>query len=306
MTVDPDDELTKTNAAHLKMNNSNDSDNLNLTTISSISQSSASKNTFNCSQLLTNPSLTLSPNGGPRVKTKQFKTKSNNIKSPLSMGAQYGSSPTGQHPLKPVGLKGGKAHKLRWLANMRSDPDLKDTLTKSVKIRPSSAIPIAASTAPSQVKSPSSHENLLSIDYYSNLCDKQLSFESPCRSPGTHMAAAAMVTSRMANETTSSIVVAKQIECSDKIGFNVKPVATSIVATTTNENSLCNRILSHFKKSDNPNDQPTDLNVTHACLSPAAVPRVNRCTPFSFREIRLELQSVIKSQSQKSPQQQQK
>ena len=316
---------------------SNDSNNLNQLTTTSTSNSNNGKIILNSQLTTLSPSLSspTSSSSSPsqRAKTKQFKTKSNNIKSNLSTANnQYGSSPNaGSHPLKIICAK-TKANKLRWLTNMRSDPNLKETLTKSVKIRPSNSIPITT-VAVAKTKSTPSNDNLLSIDYYSSLCDKQLSFESPGKSPGSHMKRLLQKTLEAEEGgedsegcgTTTSIVVAKQIEVSsDKIGFNVKPSTSqrpveimpdsknqktnvSVMVAPPGENRFCNRFLSHFtnsKKQDSPNDQnANDLNVTPSCLSPAAVPRINRCTPFSFREIRQELQSVMKSQNQKAPQQ---
>uniref|UniRef100_U5EGU8 Phosphatidylinositol 3,4,5-trisphosphate 3-phosphatase and dual-specificity protein phosphatase PTEN n=1 Tax=Corethrella appendiculata TaxID=1370023 RepID=U5EGU8_9DIPT len=123
-----------------------------------------------------------------------------------------------------VSSKHLKEHKLRWLKNMHSDPDLKEKLPKNVKIRKSSAIRIVnknklrnrlsctaanssvgsnssscfdeidskipqiitptATTTTTQITKPSpSDSNLLSFDYYSSVCDTQLSFGSPCKTP---------------------------------------------------------------------------------------------------------------------------
>ncbi|XP_053666718.1 serine-rich adhesin for platelets [Anopheles marshallii] len=113
--------------------------------------------------------------------------------------------------------------KFRWLRNMRSDPNLKETLVKSVQLRTTTIgtgciLEVAkGSTTTSNVaipKSPMSTSKMpisdiassggaklasdivgdmkeiaccnLPTDYYSFLCDNQLSYESPGKSPG-HM-----------------------------------------------------------------------------------------------------------------------
>lgn len=62
--------------------------------------------------------------------------------------------------------------KIRWLANMKSDPDFRETLNKNVHFR--------ATTGLSPVRT---SNDSLNSDYYSSICDKQLSFGSPAKSP---------------------------------------------------------------------------------------------------------------------------
>lgn len=64
--------------------------------------------------------------------------------------------------------------KIRWLANMKSDPDFRETLNKNVHFRTGTGL------SPVQT----SNDSLNSTDYYSSICDKQLSFGSPAKSPG--------------------------------------------------------------------------------------------------------------------------
>lgn len=78
--------------------------------------------------------------------TQQFKAKSNNIKITNNNNRQT-------------------VKKMRWLTNMRSDPDFRETLAKSVIIQPRQSI------------------DSLDTDFYSAICDNQLSVGSPCKSP---------------------------------------------------------------------------------------------------------------------------
>lgn len=77
--------------------------------------------------------------------SQQFKAKSNNIKI--------------------VNNNKETVKKLRWLTNMRNDPDFRETLVRSVNIQPRQSI------------------DSLDMDYYSTICDNQLSVGSPCKSP---------------------------------------------------------------------------------------------------------------------------
>lgn len=64
-------------------------------------------------------------------------------------------------------LNGNKdiVRKMRWLSNMRSDPDFRETFIKSVNIQPRQSI------------------DSVEMDYYSTICDNQLSLGSPYKSP---------------------------------------------------------------------------------------------------------------------------
>lgn len=261
-------------------------------------------------------------------------------------------------------------HKLRWLKNMRSDPNLKEALAKSADIMTlaysnvgnrttaENSVPLptvitnppAVGEIPSLLPTTASNENLLSLDYYSSICDKQLSFESPCKSPG-HLMKLNLARRPPAKEalpdSECAIVIAKPSEQRLKIGFDVSPSQTpttkaapdnplgietvekntsdnnppekyestvnskptprtfSLVPKSENAN-FCDRILqtivagvSSRKSSDNELQIPS---VTGGGGSPIAA-RVNRCSPFSFRELGQELKSVVKSSASCSPSQ---
>lgn len=79
--------------------------------------------------------------------SQQFKVKSSNIKIVSNNNNKE------------------SAKKLRWLTNMRNDPDFRETLVRSVNIQPRQSI------------------DSLDMDYYSAICDNQLSVGSPCKSP---------------------------------------------------------------------------------------------------------------------------
>ncbi|XP_029709991.2 uncharacterized protein LOC109408139 isoform X1 [Aedes albopictus] len=291
-----------------------------------------------------------------RKKKKSF--KSNVTRNHGLMSREFGStnsacsgaSMSTQGKTKPGK---GKFHKLRWLRNMRSDSNLKDVLAQNsdiVTLTHSNVAlrdPVVAITPPSTtspivatVTQPptASNENLLSLDYYSSICDKQLSFESPCKSPGHLMKLnLARRPLEAVPDSECSIVIAKPSEQRLKIGFEVSPAQSpttkanphptpfqkpdesrdepepssskSLGLVPKQENaSFCDRILQSLaaagmgskKSSDNELQVPSPAT-TSGGGSPIA-PRVNRCSPFSFRELGQELKSVMKASSQQAKQ----
>ncbi|XP_058451445.1 uncharacterized protein LOC131430452 isoform X1 [Malaya genurostris] len=296
--------------------------------------------------------------GFKRKKRKSFKSS--------LASKEFGSGSTGTFTGSSVSsqgkVKSGKSrfHKLQWLKSRRSDSNLTKVLVKNGDIvtlsysnnvgpRPTgevstSQIPtIPIVTGPFEPSSSinnllpltASKENLLSIDYYSSICDKQLSFESPCKSPGQLMKqnlAPKPPAKEALPDGECSIVVAKPSEQRPKIGFDVSP-CQSPTSKTTRDNpltdrspacdrkllrdepdgkhtprsysllpksenaSFCDRILQSIvggigsrKSSDNELQVPSAS--TSGGNSPIA-PRVNRCSPFSFRELGQELKSAM-------------
>ncbi|XP_058815558.1 uncharacterized protein LOC131679043 isoform X1 [Topomyia yanbarensis] len=257
-------------------------------------------------------------------------------------------------------VKSGKSrfHKLQWLKSRRSDSSLTKVLVKNGDIvtltgsnvvsrptggdAPTSLIPTIPivteapdrSSGTNLVPLTASKENLLSIDYYSSICDKQLSFESPCKSPGQLMKqnlAPKPPAMEALPDSECSIVVAKPSEQRPKIGFEVSPCQSPTSKTNPDnplaEKSVCDRKLpreeldskhtprsySLIPKSENTSfcdrilqtivsgvssrkSSDNELQVPSASTSggnsPIA-PRVNRCSPFSFRELGQELKSAM-------------
>lgn len=119
---------------------------------------------------------------------QQFKAKSNNIK-----------------------IKNNNGIRRRWLSStMRSDPDFCEIVNNvNFRIR-------------------HSNDNLLDVDYYSKLCDNQLSVGSPCKSPSELLIKSSTTNpidtiSNKQNPSSNEcdvLVVAKPIE-SQAIGFKV-------------------------------------------------------------------------------------
>uniref|UniRef100_A0A182KDD2 Phosphatidylinositol-3,4,5-trisphosphate 3-phosphatase n=1 Tax=Anopheles christyi TaxID=43041 RepID=A0A182KDD2_9DIPT len=201
-----------------------------------------------------------------------------------------------------AGGSGGSRTKLkfRWLRNMRSDPNLKETLAKSVQLRPTSHATgtgcivgdvtkgtIASITSVVTIpKSPTSTKmpipdvpnstggasdvvvsmkeiagGNLPTDYYSFLCDNQLSYESPSKSPG-HMMRLELALARrpstieevlqqpapptppppppLPSSTLPAAITVSDTDCSVvkprasnvKIGFNVSTMPSSPIDTT--------------------------------------------------------------------------
>uniref|UniRef100_A0A2M4B9X4 Putative clathrin coat dissociation kinase gak/pten/auxilin n=1 Tax=Anopheles marajoara TaxID=58244 RepID=A0A2M4B9X4_9DIPT len=273
----------------------------------------------------------------------------------------------------------GGRMKFRWLRNMRNDPNLKETLAKSVKVRAPSVQPpliadeqakapqavvttsaVASSTGVQIPRSPTTliptakialpaddecdAENSqisvntgdsstnLPTDYYSFLCDNQLSYESPSKSPchlmrfggglmgrrpstieevlltgaggdaGCSLGAVSAISGTRTSAEECSVVV-KPKPTNVKIGFDVSPASPS----PTLESSF--EIIDKFDvlPLDGTSDGVSDRSVMasggdarrskHSPISPTDSPilaRSNRCAPFSFREIRQELRAAIK------------
>lgn len=190
--------------------------------------------------------------GLKRKKKKSF--KANGTRSFALASREFGSTASacsGTSVVTQGKVKSGKGrfHKLRWLRNMRSDHNLKEVLAQSgdimllthsnVALREAApaavTLPIVVENLPTvpTVQPPTaSNENLLSIDYYSSICDKQLSFESPCKSPGHLMKlnlarrpdATGKTTLEAVPDSECAIVIAKPSEQRLKIGFDVSPV----------------------------------------------------------------------------------
>ncbi|XP_049532785.1 uncharacterized protein LOC125949617 isoform X1 [Anopheles darlingi] len=269
----------------------------------------------------------------------------------------------------------GGRMKFRWLRNMRNDPNLKETLAKSVKVRapsvppslvtdkqtpiptavtstmvassagvqiprsPTTLIPTAKVTLPTDdecdadstqisMRTGNSSTNL-PTDYYSFLCDNQLSYESPSKSPchlmrfggglmgrrpstieevlltgaGGDAGCSVGVASAISGSAEECSVVVKPKPTNVKIGFDVSPASPS----PTLESSF--EIIDKFDvlPFDGASDGVSDRSVVvcggdadrsqQSQISPIDSPilaRSNRCAPFSFREIRQELRAAIK------------
>lgn len=253
--------------------------------------------------------------------------------------------------------KSGRFRTFRWLRNMRGDPNLKKVLATSSDIvtltsagvRPAEEPDPVPSTPPptptiatlslnaAELFLPSvSSENLLSLDYYSSICDKQLSFESPCKSPGHLMKL--NLSRPAAPPPDCPVIVAKPSEQRLKIGFEVTPspsptssqsqenpftvvvtedpeLATASALPPKSHNlvprsenaSFCDRILQTFVAGISPRKSsaehagadlhvPTTSSSSSNHNSPLVARAVSRCSSFSLRELGQELRSVIKAQ----------
>uniref|UniRef100_A0A1L8D8J7 Uncharacterized protein n=1 Tax=Nyssomyia neivai TaxID=330878 RepID=A0A1L8D8J7_9DIPT len=171
---------------------------------------------------------------------QQFKVKSASVKIAAV-------SPTGHQ---------NRTQKMRWLSNMRSDPDFRETLAKNVIFR-----------------TPHSTESLDSTDFYSSLCDKQLSVGSPYKS-ATDLRMAHQTNGRTLSHECQRLV-AKPLE-SHSIGFNVTPPSPP-PSPPMPSTSQCTHDVAII--ADNEGEK---------------IPNRNRGAPFTFRELRQELQYVIK------------
>lgn len=117
----------------------------------------------------------------------QFKAKSNSIKifgntSNLSRSNNVTSVVTNININNNVHLSKLNSKKMRWLWNMRTDPDFNETLVKTVNIQtPPSELQVASGGGVGGGRK--SSDSLSDMDYYSAICDNQLSVGSPYKSP---------------------------------------------------------------------------------------------------------------------------
>lgn len=207
----------------------------------------------------------------------------------------------------------------KWLKNMRSDQDIKENLSNVVNFRVTTTTTSSYSSSPKNVGGNVSNENLES-DYYSSICDKQLSFvgsASPCKnivdlvkllhvqqSPPNEIDN----TVKVATENTPEVIVAKTID-SNAIGFfnqktNNIPKDSNI---DTNNSSLKNRLFNSFRfKNDKVSTLPTvgesssssGANTTNEDTTSNAnllIVSSNSGVHNLFRKIRQELQSELKN-----------
>ncbi|XP_052864039.1 uncharacterized protein LOC128270668 [Anopheles cruzii] len=261
---------------------------------------------------------------------------------------------------------GGGRTRFRLLRNMRSNPSLKDTLVKSVKVRsvdmkhgerpeaeplpssacatqiprsPTTSIPSGSGANPFARSTPdhggrrpatdggtsskeigSSNSNTNHpTDYYSFLCDNQLSYESPSKSPGHFLGGGLMgrrpstieevLLSDSTATTTAVAAATATVECSVvvkpratnvKIGFDVGPPAPSSlpVAETDAGSPTLESSFEIIDKCDIDDAMSNGVLPGAAATGPEdsnspILARSNRCAPFSFREIRQELRAAM-------------
>lgn len=125
----------------------------------------------------------------------QFKAKSNSIKifgntSNLSRSNNVSSAVNNVNINNNVHLSKLNAKKMRWLWNMRTDPDFNETLVKTVNIQtPPSELQVASGGVGNVGGGRKSSDSLSDMDYYSAICDNQLSVGSPYKSPSDRVPA---------------------------------------------------------------------------------------------------------------------
>lgn len=199
----------------------------------------------------------------------QFKAKSNSIKIFNNTSNHSSSNNVSVNINNNVNLSKLNTKKLRWLWNMRSDPDFHETIVKTVNIQTPSELIVGGGSGSTGRQSSDS------LDIYSAICDNQLSVGSPYKSPSDRLpslmgdqmktrsrtnsfntkryhphysghskhkrfapqdqdaVASSSSASRMVNAERCDLVVAKPLE-SQSIGFNIiDPSATTATTTIT-------------------------------------------------------------------------
>lgn len=122
-----------------------------------------------------------------RVIAPQFKAKSSNIRIADGTSAATtigGAAAAGGGSGGALSAASIASRKMRWMSNMRSDPDFRDAFARNVHV---------VVRQPRKVTTPSSGtpdvDSQDEVDFYSAVCDTQLSVgASPCKSPQELMA----------------------------------------------------------------------------------------------------------------------
>lgn len=159
--------------------------------------------------------------------SQQFKAKSNNIKI--------------------VNNNKETVKKLRWLTNMRNDPDFRETLVRSVNIQPRQSI------------------DSLDMDYYSTICDNQLSVGSPCKSPSELL----LKNQALRNHNLMKKQHQKHFnQLNNSADCNVlvvaKPVESQAIGFKIENNGIASKKLSCDSLCSNKN-QTTTINNVNSC-----------------------------------------
>lgn len=143
-----------------------------------LAKNSKASNTANKTATITSPS-TSSTISAKLSHQHQFKAKSNSIKifnntSNLGNFSNFSNNNQNHNHNHNHHLVNCKLNvkKMRWLSNMRSDPDFRNTIVNTVNIQSSNALYARQQSNDS-----------LDMDYYSAICDNQLSVGSPYKSP---------------------------------------------------------------------------------------------------------------------------
>uniref|UniRef100_A0A336LPS5 Phosphatidylinositol 3,4,5-trisphosphate 3-phosphatase and dual-specificity protein phosphatase PTEN n=1 Tax=Culicoides sonorensis TaxID=179676 RepID=A0A336LPS5_CULSO len=209
--------------------------------------------------------------------------------------------------------------KIRWLANMKSDPDFRETLNKNVHFRPSAGLsPVRTSN------------DSLNSDYYSSICDKQLSFGSPAKSPSELTRLARVQESTHKTECSDIVVANKKKtppipEFRDVVPPNTPttpylPNSAHVTHTTADRKSPAKLEPTSFKQrffnftrrehehhvSPNKIDQISILTMEneisgvnkHENNIDSVSSQSKASSKFSFRDLKHEIQSAIKSHHQ--------
>lgn len=220
---------------------------------------------------------------------KKFKAKSG--------GASHATTSTGK--------------KIRWLANMKSDPDFRETLNKNVHFR--------AATGLSPVRT---SNDSLNSDYYSSICDKQLSFGSPAKSPSEFIRLSKVHENKTQEEECPDIVIAikKKTPVIPVEFCNPTPPPPNTPTTPlmtdarkspakTENNSFKQRFFNFATRRDNETTsaRTTDteipiikINDETTASSTIATKASSTSSKFSFRDLRHEIQSAIKIHHQQN------
>lgn len=212
----------------------------------------------------------------------------------------------------PVTTSTGK--KIRWLANMKSDPDFRETLNKNVHFRATGLSPIRTSN------------DSLNSDYYSSICDKQLSFGSPAKSPSDLIRLSKVHEHR--RQECPDIVIASKKKPPVIPEFCIPPPNTPTTPGPTDQSSQDDSRKSpaktetsfkqrffNFTRRDHDTGAKEPLsdaeqvstsipiikiNDTDNALPLPTTTKASSNSKFSFRDLRHEIQSAIKMHHQQN------
>lgn len=116
-----------------------------------------------------------------RIIAPQFKAKSSNIR--IADGTSTTSTSNGGVGSGALSATNVASRKMRWMSNMRTDPDFRDAFARNVNVVVRPTMPRRA------MRATPDDDSQDEVDFYSAVCDTQLSVgTSPCKSPQELMA----------------------------------------------------------------------------------------------------------------------
>lgn len=207
-----------------------------------------------------NTAITTSTSSMPAKLSQQhqFKAKSNSIKifNNTSNLSSSNSVSVNVNINNNVNVSKLGTKKMRWLWNMRSDPDFHETIVKTVNIQTTSEL--------------GGRQSSDSLDIYSTICDKELSVSgSPYKSPNDRVAS----------------LLSDQMKIRSRTNSFTKRYSQRMHLSPSNSTPMYMHMHMHANKNQSPHDQD--------CTSSASVsPSSENCDPVLIVAKPIESQAI--------------